>query len=153
LCANHICLSVRDLIKSVQKRAKENKERNIEKVLDCSASDDPVPPTGQSGAWSDQLVALKNSSLCGYNSLDGLHEASDSSVCQSRNGSCHVGLGPTVKWCTGRSGAPKTGKQPIRDSLPAPSLRIVHCPVCTGQSGAPADRRQLEPSKWSSNDS
>jgi hypothetical protein len=25
--------------------------------------------------------------------------------------------------------------------------RIVHCLVCTGQSGAPADRRQLQPSK------
>jgi hypothetical protein len=39
------------------------------------------------------------------------------------------------------------------DSLPEHFLCIVHCPVCTGQSGAPADRRQTWPSKWSSNGS
>jgi hypothetical protein len=29
----------------------------------------------------------------------------------------------------------------------------VHCPVCTGQCGAPMDRRQPGPSKWRSNNS
>jgi hypothetical protein len=46
LCANHICLSARDSTKSSPKETKEDKRRNREKLLDCVASDGPVPPTG-----------------------------------------------------------------------------------------------------------
>jgi hypothetical protein len=47
-------LSARDLVESSPKEAKENKGRNREKLLYCVAPDDPVPPTGQSGARSGQ---------------------------------------------------------------------------------------------------
>jgi hypothetical protein len=46
LCANHVCLSVRDLVESNPKEAKENKGRNRENLLDCVAPDDLGPPTG-----------------------------------------------------------------------------------------------------------
>jgi hypothetical protein len=54
LCANHVCLSARDLVESSPKEAKENKGRNKKKMLDCVAPDGPVPPTRQSGARSGQ---------------------------------------------------------------------------------------------------
>ena len=68
----------------------------------------------------------------GYNSLDGPREAPDNSVNQQPMASGHVGLGPTVKWRTGQSGAPRTGNQPIRGFSARAQLHAVHCPVCTG---------------------
>jgi hypothetical protein len=56
LCANHVCLSARDLVKSSPKGAKENKGRNREKLLEFVAPDSPVHgPT--------QLAALRFLSL------------------------------------------------------------------------------------------
>ena len=46
LCANHIFRSARDSAKSSLKETKEDKGRNREKLLECVASDSPVPPTG-----------------------------------------------------------------------------------------------------------
>jgi hypothetical protein len=74
---------------------------------------------------------------------------------------------PTVSWHVGwsqrstsapdslvpptrRSGAP----QKMKSANQAIHIRCtMQCPVCTGQSGAPANRRQSTPSKWSSNGS
>jgi hypothetical protein len=58
---------------------------------------------------------------------------------------------PSVKWCTGQSGAPpdRHCSCPVHDLFPnqahptvAPPARwrTEHCPVHTGGSGAPADR-------------
>jgi hypothetical protein len=101
------------------------------------------------------------SAYVGYNSSDDPRVAPDSPVSQQPMASCHVDLGPTVKWRTGQSGAPhRTVRCPLvqessqsEDSLSAPNPRTVHSPVCIGQSGAPADRRQPGLSKWTSNDS
>jgi hypothetical protein len=49
LCANHIFLSDRDLAKRSPKETKEDKGRNIEKLLDWVTPDGPVPPTEQFG--------------------------------------------------------------------------------------------------------
>jgi hypothetical protein len=38
----------------------------------------------------------------------------------------HVGRGPTITWCTGRSGAPRTGNQQIRDFVVV-ALFTVRC--------------------------
>jgi hypothetical protein len=42
LCANHICLSARDLATSSPEETKEDKGRNKEKLMDCIAPDGPV---------------------------------------------------------------------------------------------------------------
>jgi hypothetical protein len=89
----------------------------------------------------------------GYNSPDGPREVPDSPVSQQPTLVAMSALGQRS------SGAPDSPVPPEQESsqsgdfLPKPSPHTVHCPVCTGQSGAPADRRQPEPSKWSSNGS
>jgi hypothetical protein len=67
LCANHICLSARDLAKSSTKETKEDKGRNREKLLECVAPDGPVPPTGQSGVHRTVRCTVRpNSLLSGF---------------------------------------------------------------------------------------
>jgi hypothetical protein len=93
LCANHINLSTRDSAKSSPRETKEDKGRNREKLLDCAAPDDPVPPTGQSGVHRTVRCMVRPNSLLssfsgyvGYNSPGIPHEAPDSPVYQPRNG-------------------------------------------------------------------
>jgi hypothetical protein len=146
LCANHVCISVRDSTKSSRKEIKEDKGRNIEKVLDCAAPDSLVHGLAN---W-----ALLGILACiGYNSLDRPHEAPDSPVSQRPTTSGHVITRPIVNRRTRQSRAPRSGNQPIRGFSAVSSVRTVHCPVCTGQSGALTDKKQLGPSKWSSNGS
>jgi hypothetical protein len=73
LCANHICLSAReDSARSSPKEIKEDKERNREKLLDCVARDDPVPPTGQSGVHRTvRCTVWPNSLLSGFSAYVG----------------------------------------------------------------------------------
>jgi hypothetical protein len=66
LCANHICLSARDSAKSSPKETKEDKRRNREKLLDCVASDGPVPPTGQSGVHETVRCMVRPNSLLSH---------------------------------------------------------------------------------------
>jgi hypothetical protein len=44
----------------------------------------------------------------------------------------------------------RRGNQPNRGFSIASCARIVYCPVCTGQFGAPTNIRQELPTKWSS---
>jgi hypothetical protein len=102
------------------------------------------------------LLSLKVDSLC-YNSPDDPHGAPDSPVCQPANGYLTHQPEPTVNKCTRQSGAThrtvlcpqkqRVANQEIHDCC------TVQCSVCTGQSGATADRRQPGPSKRSSNGS
>jgi hypothetical protein len=94
----------------------------------------------------------------GYNSPYRPCKAPDSPVCQPPTASCHVGRGPTVNRSTGQSGAPHwLVRCPHQNRKPANHVILcpctVHCLVCTEQSCASVDRRQLGFSKWSSNDS
>jgi hypothetical protein len=76
LCANNLCLSSRDSVKSSPKGAKGNKGRNRESTLDWRAPDGLVLPTGQSGVhWTvrcckAQIVNNKNRDVylyvCGF---------------------------------------------------------------------------------------
>jgi hypothetical protein len=70
LCANHVCISVRDSTKSSPKETKEDKGRNIEKVLDRATPDSLVHDPAN-WALSGILAYI------GYNSLDRPHEAPD----------------------------------------------------------------------------
>jgi hypothetical protein len=112
----------------------------------------------------------------GYNSLDSPREAPDSPMYQPCNGYLPRRLRPMVIWRTGRSGTSRAtatyhvdqgqrsygapdrpvphrkGNQPIRRFSATSCALTVHYPVCTGQSGAPTDKRQELPTKWSSND-
>jgi hypothetical protein len=72
LCANHVCLSARDLVEPSPKEAKENKGRNREKLLDCVALDGPLPPTGQSGVHRIVRCTVRpNSTLSGFSTYVG----------------------------------------------------------------------------------
>jgi hypothetical protein len=79
LCANHVCLSVRDFIKISPKESKRNQKRNKGKVLDCSAPDSPVH--GPANSLLSGILAY-----IGYNLTDGPREVPDSLVCQPCNG-------------------------------------------------------------------
>jgi hypothetical protein len=50
-------------------------------------------------------------------------------MCQPPMASYHVDRRPTIEWHTGQSGAPRTGNQPTRGSLPRPArtLFTVRC--------------------------
>jgi hypothetical protein len=65
---------------------------------------------------------------------------------------CHVDQGPTVIWRTRLSGAPKKTIQ-SGDFLSRPVHVLFTIWWCTGLSGAPTNRRQELPTKWSSNSS
>jgi hypothetical protein len=126
--------------------------------LVCVAPDGPVPPTGQSGARSDQVAALgKNQPSPAINHRT-VHAKRRTIWCASQpTTSGHVGLRPTVTWITGQSVATyrtvrcPQNRKPVNQRIC--SRCTMQCQVCTGQSGALADRRQPVPSKWSSNDS
>jgi hypothetical protein len=134
LCANHVCLSGRDLAKSSPKEAKEDKGRNIKRywtaqhrTVRCT-----VCPTCCSRGFQPTSAKIHRTVCTRRRTVR----------CTSRaTASCHVGPGPTVIWCTGRSDAPQKRK-PIRRFSVASSARTIRCSVCTGQSGAPAHRRQ-----------
>jgi hypothetical protein len=121
LCANHVFLSGRDSAKQSPKETKEDKGRNIEKLLDYVAPDGSVPPTGQSGALSGptrcsrvfQPTLAKN-----HRTVRAWHRTVR---CSSHaTASCHVDLGPTITWCTGQSGAPQKRK---------PTNQVILCRV------------------------
>jgi hypothetical protein len=91
----------------VKPKREQKTEKEIEKrcwtaehrTVRCHPPDSPVHgPT-------DSLLSGFSASV-GYNSPDGPHEAPDSPVSQQPMASGHVGLGPTVEWRTGQSGAP-----------------------------------------------
>jgi hypothetical protein len=109
-------------------------------------------PVRQAG--SGELAALgKNSAAYDYNSPDcpvctGL---SDEPTVGRANGRLRD-LRETRGRANGREGAPDC---PVRQRLPGANGRLHHrrkeirtgqCPVCTGLSGAPGDRRQELPS-------
>ena len=116
-------------------------------------------PVRQAG--SGKLVALGNKlTAYGYNSPD-------CPVCTGLSGEPTVGrangrlrdLRKTCGRANGREGAPDcpvcTRQCPVRQRLPGANGRLCHrrkeirtgqCPVCTGLSGAPDDRRQDLPS-------
>jgi hypothetical protein len=110
-------------------------------MLDCVAPDGLVH--GPANWLLSRILAC-----VGYNSLDRPRVALDSPVCQQPTASCHIDRGPTVNRSTEQSGAPQKQKVANQGIL---FPRTVHCPMCIGQSGAPVDRRQPEPSNWSSN--
>jgi hypothetical protein len=128
-----------------------------------------VRNTGRSGATHRTVRCVHRTVRCkicatrlsrvfpgyvGYKSLnnpreapDSPREAPDSPVLWPRNGYVPRRRAPTVKWCTGRSGAPQK-----RKSVNQGILCCVLCAYCS-LSGAPPDRRQEFPSKWISNGS
>jgi hypothetical protein len=63
LCANHICLSARDLAKSSPKETKEDKGRNREKLLDCVPPNGLLLPTGQSRVHRTVRCTVQPNSL------------------------------------------------------------------------------------------
>jgi hypothetical protein len=145
------------------KRSKREQERNRKK---CAG----LKSTGRSGANHRTVRCAPNSlvhcpanyllsgilACVHYKSPDHLCGAPDSSVCQPPMACCQVGWGTTVKWSNKQSGAPLDGpvpqnRKPTNHAILYP--RTIDYPVCTGQSSAPADRRQPKPTKWSSNGS
>jgi hypothetical protein len=123
-------------MKSSQKEKNKTRKKKEKGVLDCVAPDTPVH--GPPNCLLSRILAC-----VGYNSPDRPRGAPDHPVCQPPTASCHVGQEPTVKWCTGQSGAPQNRKpyQGFRNRC------TVHYPVCTRQSGAPMNRRQPGPFK------
>ena len=133
-------------------------------MLDRRPPDGPVPPTEQFGMHRT-VRCLVRPTRCsrGFQPTSAIIpqmvRARKRTVrCANRaTASCHVGLGPTVKCRTGQSGAPhRTVQCPLEQESSQSGIlcpQTIHCLVCTGQSGAPSNRRQLGPSKWSSNGS
>jgi hypothetical protein len=146
------------------KEAKENEKEKGKSVLDCRASDGPMPPTGQSGmhrtvrctvwpaAYSREFLATSTviqrtvrSERQTVRCASRQQLAATSAEAQQSSGAPYSPVPPPDGLVP-----PRTGNQPItRFSAP----HTVHCPMCTGQSGAPAERRHPKPTKWSSNGS
>jgi hypothetical protein len=90
--------------------------------------------------------------LVGYKSPDRPCVALDNTVSQQPTASGHVGLGPTVKWRTGQSGAPhrtvrcpqnrKAANQEILCPRPAHALFTVRC--THGQKASRAFQMELQ---------
>jgi hypothetical protein len=121
----------------------------------------PSPPIGQSGARSCQTRCsrvfgprrLKFTGRSARGAGQSGRRAAQRLAATSAPGNDQV-----VHWtvrCPTSNGPvpPKQENNQSGDSLPVPISCIVHYPVCTGQSDAPADRRQPGPSKWSFNGS
>jgi hypothetical protein len=146
LCANHICLNARDSKKSSQKKQKKTRKK---KEKGCWTEE---APEGPANCLLSGILACVD-----YNSPDRPCGATDRPVCRPPTSSYHVGRGPTIKWSTGQSGVPIRQSRAPQNRKPANegfhSRCTVHYLVCTGQSSAHADRRQLKPTKWSSNGS
>jgi hypothetical protein len=102
-------------------------------------------------------LLLRISAYADYNSPNCSRGAPDNLVCQLANDLLSRRPGPTVTWCTGRHGATHWMVRCPQNRKPANHAILcrctVHCSVCTEQSGAPADKRQPNPTKWSSNGS
>jgi hypothetical protein len=129
-------------------------------VLECAAPDDPVPPTGQSGVHRTVRCTVRPT-LCSRVFL-ATSAIIHWKVCARRRTvwctsrattTCHVDQGQRSYGAPDRPMPHRKENQPIRRFFAMSCARTVHCPVCTGQSGAPTDRRQELPTKWSSNDS
>jgi hypothetical protein len=134
-------------LSEVQKRNKIDKGRNREKLLDCVAPDGPVLGPAKLAALG--VFSLRRLKITGQ-SAQG---AGQSGVPAAQR------LVATSALANGQQAhqtvrcPPRSGNQLIRGFITASRVRTVHCPVCTRQSGAPANRRQQWPSKWSSNGS
>jgi hypothetical protein len=160
LCANHVCLSARDSAKWSPKESKEDKGRNIEKVLDCATLDGPMPPTRQSSVhWIVRCMVrptMRSQKFLPMSAIIHRTVRTRRRTVRWASGQQLVAtpaLGQRSTGAPGQSSAPGSRNQPIRGFSTASSACTIHCPVCTGHSGAPADRRQQWPSKWSSNGS
>jgi hypothetical protein len=107
----------------------------------------------KSGCDNSPVHGLRNSSLSGF-SLATSAINHRTVRCSSRaTATCHVDKRQR-SYCAPDGPVPhRKGNQPIRGFSVASCARIVHCPVCTGQSGALTNRRQELPTKWSSNGS
>jgi hypothetical protein len=152
------CLCLRPGFGPLKPGCYKDKERNEKKVLDCAAPYGPESLTGQSGARSANS-SLSSFSLATSAMNHRTVRARRRTVwCSSRAMAiCHVDKrqrshgapdGPVLH--TGRSGAPqkmKTANQGILCHV----LFTIRC--TTRQSGAPTNRRQELPTKWSSNGS
>jgi hypothetical protein len=92
-------------------KVKPKREQKIEKEIEkrCWTAEHRTvrchPPDSPVHGPADSLLSGFSASV-GYNSPDGPHEAPDSLVSQQPMASGHIGLGPTVEWRTGQSGAP-----------------------------------------------
>jgi hypothetical protein len=131
LYANNVCLSVRVLVESSSKEAKENRGRNMEKLLDCVAPDGLLHGPAQLSA----LGFFQPTSAKIHRIVRTRHQKV---WCISHaTASCHVGLGPTVIRRTGQSGAPhwtvrcpteaETNQSGDSLSCPVRVLFIVRC--------------------------
>jgi hypothetical protein len=129
-------------------------------VLDCAAPDGPVPPTGQSGVhWTVPCTArptlcsrvfLATSAIIHW-AVRARRRTVRCTSCATTT--CHVDQGQRSYGTLDRPVPHRKENQPIRRFFAMFCARTVHCPVCTGQTGAPTDRRQELPTKWSSNGS
>jgi hypothetical protein len=129
-------------MKSSQKEQKKTKKEKAcwteeHRTVRCPSPDGPVHgPTN--------LLLLGILARVGYNSPDHPRVASDSLVCQqpttsatSVGGQRSTGAPDCLVPPTGQSGAHQNRKAA---NHAIHSRCTVHSPVCTGQSGAPADR-------------
>jgi hypothetical protein len=77
-----MCLSVRDYVKSSQKKQKRIGKKKGKVGLVRVALDGPLPPTRQSDARSDQKGrSRENEAFVGYKSPDSPRGAPDSPMC------------------------------------------------------------------------
>jgi hypothetical protein len=123
-------------------------------TIRCHSPDSPVHGIQTRCSWVFP-------SYVGYNSPDSPRLALNSLVLQPCNGYLPRRREPMVTWRTRRSGTPhRTVRCPIEneisqsgDSLPCTVRALFTVRRATGQSGAPTNRRQELPTKWSSNGS
>jgi hypothetical protein len=124
-------------MKSSPKGTKENKQRKRKKVAGLKAPESPVC-TGRSSARSGQRPALGDSSLCQLMFIGRpMRGAGQSSVPDAQQLAATSSRGQRSTGAPDSLVPPRTGKQPITGF----KVLAVHCPVCTGHSGPPTDRR------------